>query len=276
MNWLRLARRIQRRVCGWGPKPEQRIFFQHVPKCGGTSLDRALQRCLADTPEAIIGLEEDALLHAFQVRLAECPGWEKSGRHDALAEWRLQLLLYFLSLPQSRYVHGHFPFHPLVFDRFGSQWNFITLIRHPVRRWFSHFFYKQSPGQSYYRIDEDIATFVNSPRAASWGRFYVHYFAGLEDGESGSVEASVSAALENLESYSLVGVLERIDDFDSRFQRKFGVRLRIGRENTSPAAEKARNEAISEEIRRRVTELCQPDLQIYHGVCQRLGIADDE
>ena len=49
-------------------------------------------------------------------------------------------------------------------------------------------------------------------------------------------------------------------------RQKTGIKLRIGKENVNPKNKTEQKELLSEAIVQKITELCKPDLEVYHHI----------
>ena len=237
------------------------IFFLHLPKCGGTAIANAIRRRYA---ESEIGhLDDKACVEAAQYLERD------------LDDYRRDLLLYYVLQKEIRYLSGHFAYSQKAYEESHGHWHFITVLRHPVDRWFSHFFYNKYLPTDRFQIPEDLSDFVETDRAFLWGRLYVRNLTedSLRPGlNTTDTSKSIASAIKVLEGFSLVGCLEDLDTMCVKFERKFGVRLRIPVSNRNPLSKGKQNEQISEKIRKRVEEICQPDLEVYRHVKTKLSL----
>ena len=131
------------------------------------------------------------------------------------------------------------------------------MLREPVDRWFSHFFYDRYKESSHRRIETDLEEFLESEEASEMGRVLTFHLAGGQRG------ASLELAKQQLDRITLVGFLDALPQFEADFQAIFGHVVRIPHANGNPAPEALRRAQASGELRRRVTSLCEPDLALY-------------
>jgi hypothetical protein len=236
----------------------RKIIFLHVPKCGGTSIDAAIG---AHYPApACARLDSVAAFAAAQF--------------DGTSEERFtqRLLPYFLAQPKLRYVSGHCQFSAAAHRAFGDEWDFVTLLRHPVSRWFSHYFFNRYTQRDHHPIDEDLSEFVTSARALNLAHSFLIQFGGLSAEEVASrPEESVEAAITTLKKFALVGCLERLDDFAARFAARYGASLNVPHLQVSPAPAALQAELVTDVLRRRVEEMCRLDLEVYRYALTRSG-----
>lgn len=257
-----LTRHARQVLGGYVPR-ERKIAFIHVPKCGGTSLDRAIEAAMAPPlprPLPLVSrLDDQAAERARRLRGA------------SYVEARADALLYELGREGIRYVSGHHPLSDLAYREFHSEWDFLTLLRDPVERWLSHYFHNRAEKRGYFRIDEDLDDFLESPRARGLGANFVRMLApdAAWPGDAPSAEA-VDAAVSNLGRFAIAGVLERLDHFVDQFRRRYGARLFVGRLNTNPFRQEGERE-VSAAQRERVAELCTPNLVVYRAALERIA-----
>jgi hypothetical protein len=228
-----------------GDPPNASICFVHMPKCGGESVHDALR------PRFVAYYQPTYRLNIGHVARAA----DLAGR-DMIDLCR-DLLLFQLASQKKGYIGGHYAFSATAWREFHESWKFITVLRDPVKRWFSHYFYNRYKTHSELdRITEELEEFVETERAVIYGRMYVRHLS-----ESGEVEE----ALANLDRFDLVGILERLPDFAEQFQRMFGTPLSLGHRNENPLGAERQREMITPAVRARVEELCEPDMRVYEG-----------
>lgn len=243
------------------PHFPEKIFFLHLPKCGGTSIDKALRSFYQ--PFEICHLDNASCVNTAQMLSRD------------LDDYRRDLLLYYLGRENKRYLGGHFAYSKKAHLEFGDKWYFITVLRHPVDRWFSHYFYNRyKTTDELFRISEDLSTFVDSSRALVLGRQYVM---NLTEGEiqpnelSNVSDATVTSAIKALNTFSLVGCLEHLDVMKKDFKKLFGVKFYMQTSNVNPLSKDEQHKQISVRLRKRVEEICEPDLQIYNHILTKIG-----
>lgn len=242
---------------------QQKIFFLHHPKCGGTSIDHAIQNSFGVS---------NFLLQSSFFHLnprASLPGQSKR-------EYREQLLFDVMSKERIRYISGHFPYSSKAFQTFGHSWNFVTILRNPVSRWFSLYFFNRYKGSDHSKIDLDLESYLKTEKAVAQGRSYVRAFTDRESFsqisslDQSTLDGATQKAIENLDSFSLVGVLEKLNVFSQDFKRLYGPELYIPSFNKNPVARSSQSKKVSDDIYQQVVEICQPSIQIYEHVLQQL------
>jgi hypothetical protein len=246
----RVARALQRRILGSSDQSglgDRRIFFLHLPKCGGSSIRAALNEACTDEKMAALNP------HASR-RAAETLG-------EDMLRYRASLLPYYMAREDVQVLTGHFPWSNEAYEHFGDDWTYVTLLRDPVQRWFSHYFYDRYKSHSdHFKIEEDLDTFLESERAQEMGDLYVRRLTDPIHRESSD---AVMEAKENLNKFDVVGVVENIDNFVSRLSGQAGVEMRVSKRNESPAQERKKSASRNKKYVNKVKEICRKDKIIY-------------
>jgi hypothetical protein len=260
LSKLKSARRFVHRVLR--KKLEQKIFFMAIPKCGGTSTGFALRQCYGVTKTRrnsfYFQLDSRASLKASQ-----CSGTNR-------LEFLENLLIYNMSIPTLKYIDGHFLYSERAHAEFKEQWAFITLFRHPVSKWFSKYFYNRYKQSSHYRLDSDLETYSESERGIADGSDYVSWLTGLSLKDDAISDRAVEHAIRNLDNFTLIGVLEKMDLFVRDFHKTFGVKLDIEHLRKNPLSKNKQEKEITDRVKKRVEEICQPNIKVYQAALERI------
>lgn len=235
----------------------QRFVFHHVPKCGGTSVGRALRKRYLLSQATVL---PEASFRAFEAF---------TGRSDNEAmlvdvlDLREQMLLY-LMFADTRCVSAHVRFSEAAFTRFAQSYKFITILRDPVPRFLSHYSWSHAHPGAHAAIPQDFDAFLDSPRAQRMGATYVEYFAGLPKEADLRSPAAIERAAANLRRFDVVGRLDNLAGFAADVRDCLGIRLRIGHENRSPAMGGGlRASDLTPAQMQKVQALCAPDIAVW-------------
>ena len=231
---------------------KEKIFFLHVPKCGGTSTDAAIQK--AYRWKACVHLNSRASQRSAQFLKEE------------MDIHRNQILPYFLEQELLKYVSGHFVFDEDIFEKYSPQWNFVTLLRNPVDKYISQYFYNsRKDSHQHFAINESLDEYIETDEGKSLGNDLVRRFAGksFRNNLKSSQKKAIDQAVENLKKFRLVGLLEEMDSFISGFKHCFNATLRVKQKNKNPEKKES---AISPEILNEIENLCENDLEVYHKI----------
>ena len=239
------------------PLNAHRIFFFHIAKCGGTSIGQAIESAYKPwrpgQSEAVFRLDERAVRFAEENSLG-------SGN-----DVRRDLLNYAMSLPKTRCAIGHFHFSNAAFEQYRKEWCFVTVLRSPVERWLSHYSYNKDSG-SRFSIDMPLEQFVDTELAASFGRAFADEVTDDLDKSELPIGTIVDLAVSRYKDFAVVGAIEDTRGFADKFRARFGHELQVKRLNVTSAEKRVSAGAIRPDLLRRITELCEPDLQVYERV----------
>jgi hypothetical protein len=237
----------------------QRFVFHHVPKCGGTSVGRALRKRYLPSQATVL---PEASFRAFEAFS------DRSDTEQMLVDvldLREQMLLY-LMFADTRCISAHVRFSDTAFLQFCDSYKFITILRDPVARFLSHYSWSHAHIGAHAEIATDFDTFLNSTRAQRMGATYVEYFAGLPKDADIRTPEAVARASANLRRFAVIGRLENLAGFTGDIREQLGFRIRIGHENRSPGPGggiKAADLTVGQ--RQKVHDLCAPDLAVWEN-----------
>jgi hypothetical protein len=223
----------------------RRIFFVHVPKCGGTSLSHALRLRY--------------LFSHFRLReeASAAAGQDLTG-----AEWmafKRMLVAYHAELG-CHYLQGHVSVDSAFLDRYLRKYIFITILREPVSRIVSHYFF--DPVLREMSLDE----FLKSRRCEIECNVFCHFFGELPWEGGGDRNLAVARGIGNLERFTAVGLVEDMDSLRQRLRKTTGHNISIPKRNIGENKwEKDLPETFLEEIRERSAA----DRRIYRHFLDR-------
>lgn len=245
---------------------DKKICYIHVAKCGGTSIIDAIKKQyrLRDRllrKRNFINLNASASLRGSEIF------------NENLWAYRGKLSIYFLSIRSNKFVSGHFPFSDLAMSHYRDEWNFITILRHPVDRWFSHYFFNRYKKEDHFQTNLFLEEYVDSDDGKSLGSLYHKIFYGKCDDEKINSHESYLKVIGNINELACVGVVEHMDIFCRDFNKIFGAKLDvkdIKRKNKNPLPIKNQSEMITDSILEKVENICRPDLKIYNYVLEKI------
>ena len=242
----------------------RKIVFHHVPKCGGTSITRGL--VLALYPLRLISKGKSG----FCGLNAKAASGVSSYLELESYEYRRGILAYEVERGASPFVYGHFPFSSRVFHRHDAQWDFVTLLRNPVQRWYSEYFYNRYKSFEYAKTELDVEAYLETPEGIIKTRSFLNYFVERDNNLSTPSQADVDTAIDNLSRFTVVGLLENLGDFAQQVKSKFGRKPFFFRTNTSPVPEGSKVVPDeNSEFHRRLLEHLAGDIEIYRSVVDK-------
>lgn len=251
-----LGRNVRQVLSGGYAAPGTRIAFVHVPKCGGSSLTVALKTAVGLHIQ-IPGRGSAVLAHEAARRTAGVLDRDYN-------RFCADLLPYYLANHSLSFIAGHWPVRNAALEEFSGEWDFVLLLRHPVRRWLSNYFYNRYKSGDHFRIDQELDEFLDTHRARWYGCAYAAYLApddfAYGDDPAG---APIENAVAKLQRFRIVGVLEHLDSMAERFRRIYGARLNIPHANPNPRGKAYARRDVTPEQMERIERLCQPDMRIY-------------
>jgi len=249
---------------------KEKIAFLHIPKCGGNSITSAIydRYKTLDPKNQFRSAFIDANASLKTVEIFDGTDPFSDDFHNVL-KFREYLLVYFMSQNASPFIHGHFSFSNLAYENYGHEYAFVTVLRDPVERWISSYFYNKYRHKNDLNIQEELSIYLESPRARSNGYEYVKKLTGrIDRGRDYTNADAIAEAKKNLDKFAVVGRLEDLDEFKVKFHARFGVKLQIGLQNQGPKPESFKKAVISQGIEMKIRDICQPDLEIYQHACK--------
>lgn len=244
-----------------------KFVFHHVPKCGGTSVGRALRKRYLLSQATVT---PESSFRAFELM---------TGRKDReqmlidVLDLREQMLLYHM-FEGVRGISLHVRFSQAAYNAFADQYNFVTILREPIDRFLSHYNWSYNKPYAHARIEEDFDAFLQTERAERLGATYVEYYCGLPKDVNFRSDIAIAAALDNLEKFSVIGDLSDLNRFTLDIREALKVKIKITHENRATEQRKViRASQLSSSTLEKVAALCAPDIAVYEGVGQRSAVA---
>ena len=231
--------------------------FMHIPKSGGTSLSEALHASvplnqhigvIAAIPTRRVagvvfaGVDDPNVVH------------EDGPRCEELFKLReLQLMMFMAQ--ENALVHGHFLFSQAAHEKFGHAYKYVTVLRDPIRRVISN--YRASRFENYFTgsIDEYLDSDVGRRHA----QVNLRYFSGMAEIPRGEEAGALSRAKDNQDKFSLIGIIENMNLFETQYNDLFKTRLKTHHYNVA-RGDKVR---LSSSQKTRLERLCAEDIVLY-------------
>ncbi|WP_306251541.1 sulfotransferase family 2 domain-containing protein [Parvularcula sp. IMCC14364] len=238
------------------------VVFIHVPKCAGTSIENALR---AQFRLSRFMIDPETSFSATRL-------YGKSGQHEKLmqaSELRRHMLHYALASGY-KCITGHAPLGISTIPEATASHDFITVLRDPVERFYSHLRFNQTDKSGHGRITLPVTEFLTSPRAHVMGNLYGKYFSGLPmQADLGGREA-VDRSKQQLTLFSAVGFLDRLDQFNMKVSALTGKKLQPGHDNrTIPTPHEGSDDLSG--FHDQIEDLCQTDIEIYNWARQEFS-----
>ena len=251
MDFRSVVRRCHQKTLDYTCK--KRVVFHHVPKCGGTSVGRALRiRYL---------LSQATILPEESFRTVQLLAEQQS--QDTLLRKAMglrQKLLLYLMFKDVRCISAHVAFTEEAYERFFDKYIFITLLREPVSRYISHYYWSYGRTGAAGEVVEPIDKFITTERGRNFGAIYPKFFSGLSPNSDFRCDDTISKAKENLGKFAVIGFLNAIPAFEKKLKEVLGCYVRIGHANRSGVMA---YESIDKNTRQAIAEICQPDREIF-------------
>ena len=258
MSFVKSA--AKRIINGPAPKIKEKVLFLHVPKCGGTSVDKAIKAGFG----GFFGLGGYRVCQHVDAWASEAAG-AKLGL--SITNAREVILTYLAEFEETRYISGHFRFTPVVHKLHAEGWKIITVLRDPVEKWKSQYFYNSKKKSDHFRIKESLGDFIETERSRNYGCDLINNFAPHIPLDKQGEQSAVDEAIEVLKTKCcVVGFTDRMDDFAAKINDEFGFKPRFKVHNVNPASRSDKDKMLTPDIAERIEQICQPNKAVYDSL----------
>jgi len=251
-KWIYHQRKsVKRRVLG------NRVVFHHIPKCAGTSVSRALRikYFLSEHSIAASGSSQVAEKQYHDDKLCQFK------RLDVTRKLRIDLLHYFM-WKDYYYTGGHVPFNSVIYENFKSSYKFVTVLRDPVERYISEYFYNYNRDHQA-KVDIPIEEYIYSEIGIRNASKLCEYLCGNRSYDPYEMQVNFNNAKLNLDNFSVIGFTDDMEQFRTHLKEALGTTIKIGVENKRKTSQKSVNDQITPSIRKEIERLCSLDTELY-------------
>jgi hypothetical protein len=242
----------------------QRVVFHHIPKCGGTSIGKALRRRY---PLSSARLPVAPAFQAIRLQHPNSSSVEQNLLVDDFFHFRLLKLLY----EDIRCVVGHVRFSNVAYKQFGDSYKFATTLREPIALMLSQFEFQRAIRSDLWKKEYDLERYLDSEEAYRMGSVMPYFLSGLPTSADPRSSESVDLAKENLTKFAVVGFVEDMAGFERRMNDALSVRLRIGHANKSSSGGRKENLGLSQQLYRKLEQISEANVEVYNFARAELG-----
>lgn len=248
VDWMKQSR--ERLIQRQGLKP---VVFHHVPKCGGTSIGRALRKRYILSQVGLL------VKPAFEMADTLYAKSEVEEAWPVVCDFREQFLVYQMHAG-TRCVSAHIVFSRRAYDAFNQQYTFMTVLREPVARFLSHYHYTYAK-----RAGMSLASFLDTDEARNLGVRYVEYFHGMSERIDLFSSHALQQAQKNIECFDILGILEEPAHLVEDIEKVLGFTPKIGHDNKRQPVKSGGDKQAppSPAEVEQIKKLCAPDIAIY-------------
>lgn len=246
--------------------PRCGVVFHHIPKCAGSSIGSAIFRHFppwqyrevpaSGTVEAARFFADDRDDGPTAMVDPADPLWATIYAH------RLHLLFTFV-FAGARAVRGHVPYREELHQRFGRSHAFVTILRDPVERFVSQYFFNKGL-DNYAKLPRTFDREDLERVGPIWGSTLTLYLSGGPREGSWPIDDDrdrrIAEAKRAVETLDVVGFIDDMAGFREHLAAVTGIRIDLQRRNVRSVREDREEETW---IRAAAQRFCAPDLEVY-------------
>ena len=232
------------------------VVFHHVPKCGGSSISRGLRMAYP------LSFGRYGTRPIYGATVSLYPDREQSEIDATLNTFKEELLLFYMN-QGVRCIAGHVGFSDVAYGHFKDKYRFVTTLREPLGLMTSIYYYDFLRDDTRYHTKISLEEYLETPRAAQFGRMYATFFSGVPVPDRLSDRELVERAKTNLRRFSVVGTVEDMAGFESSLRKVLNTRIKIGHRNKARVEASARDGALTPAIKERIRSLSQLNIELY-------------
>jgi hypothetical protein len=251
------------------PAPPDLLIHLHIAKTGGTTLSSMVKHAFG--PHAIF----ETISKDDQVY----------GGLDLLTYASCERMLRSCDIGQIRYFTGHVPMG--VHRIFGRPAKYIAVVRHPVERLLSYFYFRIQGGDPYLKDGRPITfeDYVESGGDIIFNNYQVRVISGSSEldapaGPRGALVQGAPVEARHLdmakrnveENFLSIAPLEQLAELALLLRRVYGWPMRrLQTEYKNPTKERLRAPDLSPRLRRIVEDNNSYDMELYEWARRRFA-----
>ncbi|HEX3505305.1 MAG TPA: sulfotransferase family 2 domain-containing protein [Xanthobacteraceae bacterium] len=252
------------------PAAPDLLIHLHIAKTGGTTLSSMVKHAFGPR-EIFETISKDGQVY---------------GGLDLLTYASCEQILRNCDVARIRYFTGHVP---MGVDRiFGRPAKYIAVVRHPVERLLSYFYFRIQGGDPYLKDGKPVTfeDYVESGGDIIFNNYQVRVISGSPDldapaGPRGALVAGAPVEAHHLamakrnveERFLSIAPLEQITELALLLRRIYGWPMRrLQTEYKNPTRERPRAPNISPRLLRIIEERNAHDIELHEWVCQRFAV----
>ncbi len=182
-----------------------------------------------------------------------------------LYKLREQQLLLAMADAKNKMIAGHFRYSRLAYEHYRGNTLFMTILRDPVSRFISEYFYNRYKHNDHFRIKCDLDNYINSEIALRQSQLYLSWFTDTQSKSVGQYQQAIS----NINNIDIIGTVEDMPRLVKALEQ------RLDRKISMPIVRKNPRNHYQQEVsavqRKKIEVMCADDINFYNDVCRLMN-----